>query len=416
MLDEKSEREVVLKKILNDPIFSTGGPYQQLLQYLFKCYQENHLPTETEIAINVFDKKEDFNPFEDTLVRVNFYRLRKKLDEYYNGPGKDDSIRLVIPKGHHTIEFTANSSSTIQWITKVSLQKVIIISTFLFLLIIGLYLWSQNRELKKTLIAQNNFASKNIIWSDFVNSDLKISIVIGELFSFYINKEEYNHEWLIRDDQINSYEELHSFIEEKGLDQSNIYLPGWDIIPKSSASNLLNLYNVLGGSNSKLEVKITSEVTLENIRENNIIYIGHFHNLKHLINYLPNKIFNPSTKYIPNKRHPERHIRVTAAGIDTLYQVIFQYDQIAALNSDYVLVSKVPGPNDNIFLFIVSFLPLGRLETIKMLTHYNLYSQLISEIQLISEKITPFFELLIEVKGYEEKGFESRVKHFFPLP
>lgn len=46
----------------------------------------------------------------------------------------------------------------------------------------------------------------------------------------------------------------------------------------------------------------------------------------------------------------------------------YNYDQKAALNHDYVLVSKVPGPNDNVFLFIVSFMFLGRIETIKLFT------------------------------------------------
>ena len=88
-----------------------------------------------------------------------------------------------------------------------------------------------------------------------------------------MNRQDYNHEWLIRDDQINSYNELQAFIEETHLDQSDIYLPGWDIVPMSSLINVLKICDVLYGIKNQLEIKITSEVTLEDIRNNNIIRI-----------------------------------------------------------------------------------------------------------------------------------------------
>jgi hypothetical protein len=322
---------------------------------------------------------------------------------------------LVIPKGHHIIEFKENLNPATQRKFRFNVQTLLITAVLLLFIAIIIYLWIQNRELADTISVKSNFVDESIIWSDFVNSGLNTSVVIGELFSFYINKTEYNHEWLIRDDQVNSYEELQSFINETGLNQANIYLPGWDIVPKSAMTNLLNIYNILSVGGHQLDVKITSEVTLQNIRENNIIYIGHFHNLKHLSRYLPNERFHPYTAYTPDRRHPERHIRVTEAGIDTLYRFTFQYGQKSALSTDYVVLSKVRGPNNNVFLFIVSFLSLGRLESIKMLTDATLHAQLIADIQLMSEELPPFFELLIEVKGYEEKGFESRLKHFFPL-
>jgi hypothetical protein len=416
MTENHSEHKAILSKVLNDPIIAAGGPYKKILQYLFKCYQKDFTPTEINIAINVFDRDKDFNPNEDTVVRVNLYRLRKKLNEYYSGPGKSDELRLLIPKGHHTILFTKNKTTSNRWNTILTIKNAAFTILIIILLITILILWNQNNDLIQRMKSENNMVNNSIIWSDFVKSDLNISIVIGELFSFYLNKPKYSHEWLIRDDQINTYEDLLSFIQQSDMNKSNIYLPGWDIIPKSAAPNLLNISSVLSDINERISVKITSEITLDNLRTDNIIFIGHFHNLKHLSKYVLGSRFHPSTTYNSANIHPERHIRVTTSEIDTLYQVIFQYDQKYALNSDYVLVSKVPGPNNNIFLFIISFQPLGRLETIKILTQDQLHQQLLSEIQLITEDITPFFELLIEVKGYEEKGFETVIKHFFPLP
>jgi hypothetical protein len=414
-MTNNNEKEVVLSRIIKDPIFAAGELYQEILRYLFICYQQSYQPTEIDIAMHVFGKKEHFDPAEDTLVRVYFYRLRKKLDQYYSGPGKNDSLKLTIPKGHHYIEFKPASLFSERRQIKMSAREITIGSFIILLLMVIIGLWIQNKNLKMSHFTPYHFANQNFIWSDFVKNKLKTTIVVGDLFSFYLYKQEFNREWLIRDDQINSYNELQTVIQDAHLDPSKIYLPGWDIVPKSSVIDVLRISNTLSYAEIPIEVKITSEVTLEDIRQNNIIFIGHFHNLKHLSRYLPNTHFFPATEYRMSQRHPERHIRVVNSKLDTLYQLNFHYGEASALNSDYVLVSRVPGPIDNVFLFIISFLPLGRIEAIKMLTNEDLFSQLTAELRQASIQITPYFEMLIEVKGQEEKGFETKIKHFFPL-
>ena len=406
----------ILEKIFEDATFANGELYKSILKYLFACYNQKYMPSEIDIAVHVFGKKNDFDPAADTLVRVYLYRLRKKLDSYYNGLGKHDKTRLSIPKGHYYLEFIPNieehrgkKSNGRTLLTFVTAGLILIL---IVLLIIS---WKKNRLLPGQASSQN-FAKNSFLWSDFIKSDLQTSFVIGELFAFYLSKNEFNHEWLIRDDQINSYDELNKFANKATLNPSDVYLPGWDIIPKEAAINLLKIKDVLAGIKTPLDVKITSEVTLDEIRNSNIIYLGHFHNLGHLKAYLPNKRVHQITKYSPGQKHPERFIRISTTEIDTLYQFSFQYSQESAMNHDFVLLSKVPGPNDNTLLFIVSFLPLGRLEIVKMLTDKQLLSQIESEILSIAEKVTPHFELLIEVKGYREKGFEMKIKHFFPLP
>ncbi|MFN7937735.1 MAG: hypothetical protein U0R19_30685 [Bryobacteraceae bacterium] len=53
----------------------------------------------------VFDRNGDYDPRTDPIVRVEARRLRKKLDEYYAGPGAQDTLRISYPKGSYTPEF-----------------------------------------------------------------------------------------------------------------------------------------------------------------------------------------------------------------------------------------------------------------------------------------------------------------------
>ena len=47
----------------------------------------------------------DFNPNEDNIVRVQASHLRKKLDDYFAAEGKDEPIRISVPKGGYVPHF-----------------------------------------------------------------------------------------------------------------------------------------------------------------------------------------------------------------------------------------------------------------------------------------------------------------------
>jgi hypothetical protein len=66
---------------------------------------------EYEIGCNVLGRKEDFNPNDDNIVRVQFTHLRKKLEEYFSSEGKDEPIQIVVPKGSYLPRFEAKSSA-----------------------------------------------------------------------------------------------------------------------------------------------------------------------------------------------------------------------------------------------------------------------------------------------------------------
>jgi hypothetical protein len=60
---------------------------------------------EYEIGCKVLGRKPDFNPNEDNIVRVQISHLRKKLDEYFATEGKDEPVRITVPKGTYVPRF-----------------------------------------------------------------------------------------------------------------------------------------------------------------------------------------------------------------------------------------------------------------------------------------------------------------------
>ena len=67
------------------------------------------------VALEVFERPETFDPTVDPLVRIEAARLREKLREYYGTDGQNDPVRIDLPKGTYTpqIEFRHQSAPQI---------------------------------------------------------------------------------------------------------------------------------------------------------------------------------------------------------------------------------------------------------------------------------------------------------------
>jgi hypothetical protein len=63
---------------------------------------------ETQIALEVFDRRADFDPQIDPIVRVEAGRLRLRLTEYYAGPGQNDPVLIELNKGSYLPTFRNN--------------------------------------------------------------------------------------------------------------------------------------------------------------------------------------------------------------------------------------------------------------------------------------------------------------------
>lgn len=90
-----------MEKICNSPEFSSK---QVLCRFLSYIVSEKLAGREEDIkafsiGVDVFNRDEDFDPGQDTLVRINAGRLRRALDQYYSNTGEHDDLQIEIPKG-----------------------------------------------------------------------------------------------------------------------------------------------------------------------------------------------------------------------------------------------------------------------------------------------------------------------------
>lgn len=66
------------------------------------------------IAINVFQRDENFDPQTDPLVRVNAVRLRRMLRHFYSMEGKNDDVVIDVVKGSYIPRFYFKNQSAVE--------------------------------------------------------------------------------------------------------------------------------------------------------------------------------------------------------------------------------------------------------------------------------------------------------------
>jgi hypothetical protein len=105
---QKADREQYLaqiEKIANSSLLHGAESLCKLLRYLGRNAVDHpgvHLK-EYQIATEVFGRSSDFDPQMDSTVRVQVGRLRQKLHEYYSAEGMNDPILVDLPKGSYAL-------------------------------------------------------------------------------------------------------------------------------------------------------------------------------------------------------------------------------------------------------------------------------------------------------------------------
>jgi hypothetical protein len=98
--------ELVERILLTVP-FQKSANLHGLLSYLAELSIRNKIDalTERQIGIAVFGKPADYSPAEDSAVRVHVRQLRLRLHEYFAQEGRNETLRVDIPKGSYALEF-----------------------------------------------------------------------------------------------------------------------------------------------------------------------------------------------------------------------------------------------------------------------------------------------------------------------
>jgi len=108
-----SEVRAALDQILRSRVFIQSHRIRRFLQFIVEesLLGQPHRLKEYPIGLEVFDRREAFDPRVDSIVRVEARRLRNKLEEYYRTEGRDVQVRILLRKGSYMPVFEQRDSA-----------------------------------------------------------------------------------------------------------------------------------------------------------------------------------------------------------------------------------------------------------------------------------------------------------------
>jgi Tol biopolymer transport system component len=106
VVDSSTVREE-LAKVLSSAAFANAPRMSRFLRFVVETALdgESDRIKEYVIAIDVFEKAQDYDPQADSTVRTEASKLRSRLARYYDTEGRDDPIIIAIPKGAYVPQF-----------------------------------------------------------------------------------------------------------------------------------------------------------------------------------------------------------------------------------------------------------------------------------------------------------------------
>ena len=111
-VDVKEAQRRLLERILESPHFAHASSLKRILQYLCDRSGESGptLIKEHEIATSALGRQQSFDPKTDPIVRVSIAAIRQRLHAYFESEGRNETLRLEIPKGAYRAVSSARSS------------------------------------------------------------------------------------------------------------------------------------------------------------------------------------------------------------------------------------------------------------------------------------------------------------------
>jgi hypothetical protein len=249
----------------------------KLLHYLAQqsLYHPEAPLKEYQIATEVYGRPADFDPQSDSTIRVQAGRLRLKLAEYYAGEGAADPIVVKIPKGSYHLTFEAKAAAApLQPVALPSREPLaakplveaaarrwriaafmLLAGLVISLIVLGSVLWNRKRPDPATAVpsASRPLGSLADFWRPFTTGDEEPWVIFSN--AAFVGRPETGMRYY-----------------NSGRDSKSTVFDQYTGVGEVLAIHALDdAFDALG---RKIRVKRGSLFTLDDVKNNNLIFVG----------------------------------------------------------------------------------------------------------------------------------------------
>ena len=233
---------------------------------------------EQDIGCGVFGRNPDYSTGEDNIVRVEMRLLRKRLDEYFASEGKDEPLKIVVPKGSYAPVFEPREQAPPLQPTVVTAQsqhRLIVIwrrlvqpAVILLLLMLCLWLWQGRNRLAQSAAAPD----RGPLWP-FLFDGSRQTLVVCADSTLVIAEDVLGHSISLGEYLSRGYLKPPA----GGASGSALLLgtlPFWNFTDIADVRLVQRISRVNGEYWSKVRVRSARAVQLDDFKSGNIVFLG----------------------------------------------------------------------------------------------------------------------------------------------
>ena len=391
-----SEREHYLAqidKLAASQVLHGSESLCKLLRYLAK-HALDHPGTpikEYQIATEVFGRSDDFDPQLDSMVRVQAGRLRAKLAEYYSVNGIDDATVVELPKGTYVLAFhhrtpagrphsvpnspeTREGNSSERWPATVLALGVLL---GIALAAIVAFVWARSSAQAGLPRGEDSApAAFRVFWNGFTSAQEEPWVIFSN--AAFVGRPETGMRYY-----------------DAAKDKGSFILDHYTGVGEVLAVHELD--RVFGQLHRQIRIKRGSLFSLDDAKNNNLIFIGSpFENLTLL--ELPGTQEFVFRRMVSGPRNGDEAI-VNLHPQPGEYKVFFPSAGNAPLTEDYAVVALVKGINPSqAVLILAGTTTIGTQAAVEYVCRQSSVEELLLRLPVSQEGQLKPFEAVIRVK------------------
>jgi hypothetical protein len=407
-----AEIQAQAAKIQASGVLGRSRFYSALLQFLLESAKQGRTPKELEVADQVFQRGSDFDPSQDSVVRVYAHNLRQKIRQFYVGDGREEQRCLSITKGEYRLALVDRHPQTetpavdLPQVAQSPRRRLALSATALALvaagIVVGITVRTPAEAVSGQQASQYATVATSPLWMPVFDDDLPILIVVGDYFIFGELDARGDIQRLVREFSINSSHDLDElFMYEPDLMSQYTDL---DLTyqPRSAAPALSDVLRIVHTSSKEARTISMSELNAADFKTHHVIYIGYLSGLDILSSF----VF-ASSELMIGVTYDELVERATG----NVYASNAGMAPDGHNYRDYGLLSTFPGPNGNQFIIVAGTRDTGLMQAAQAISNPTYLRAVEEKAQENGLEHTGAFEVLLEVTGFGRTNLDATIVH-----
>ena len=407
--------ETCVDRVLQSGTFRKAPTSRRLLKYLADHSVAGNADQlkEYTIGIDAFGKPVDYDPRQDSTIRIQIGRLRQKLGDYYRDEGKEDLFILDLPKGRFNLvcEPRASIASAAaafevadegspdpmedgteaprsRWRTATFLLAGVCV----VLLAAALSLFASLRTAQKSQQQSSEPPSAELaeLWQPFLNKGRPLIIAVGNpLFLQFENKALYRDLSIEKTEDLLNSPHFNAIRKALGSRESR---PVHYYAAVGDVSAAFQLGQRLGPLHPGISVVRSSLLQWQQLADANVLFLG------------PPRFFGDKLSSLP----ADLEIKEVADGFQVIHPQagepsVFKFRNppgfFAEDGEACVLITHAAGPvgNTDVMTF-ASNSTFGRVGAIEAFTDPGFARTLVARMRGVSGHMPQYFQVLLNVK------------------